>query len=56
MKDSQIYKKLQKMVVISEFLSAEEKIAMMRLLFEQEDLALYAERCENREADADGTV
>lgn len=55
MKDSQIYKRLQKMVVVSEFLTAEEKIAMMRLLFEQEDLALHIEAMEGKAAE-DGTV
>ena len=56
MKDSQIYKILQEMVIASNTLTTEAKIAMMRLLFEQEDLALYAENCEERKADADGTV
>ena len=52
MKDSEIYKKLQELVIVSGFLNNEEKIAILRVLFEQEDLALYTEECEQKKQNA----
>ena len=49
MKDSEAYKKLQKLVLNASGICTEDRIDIMRLLFEQEDLALYREEHENQE-------
>ena len=56
MKDSYIYKILQELVVENDYLTTEDKLEVLRLLFKQEDLALYTENCEEPVVDADGTV
>lgn len=55
MKDSEIYKRLQELVVINEFLETEEKLEILRLLFEQEELARYSESREEKGED-DGKI
>ena len=49
MRESDAYKILQEIVVNTPVLRAEDKINIMRLLFEQEDLALYREEHEKQE-------
>lgn len=56
MKESAMYKILQEMVVTSNILTAEAKLEMLRLLFEQEDLALYQEGLEQQKGAGDGTI
>lgn len=49
MKESDAYKILQKLLLNATGICTEDKIDIMRLLFEQEDLALYREEHENQE-------
>jgi hypothetical protein len=55
MKDSKAYQVLQYLVLESNKLMPEEKISLLRLLFEQEDLAEYKESKEQKEEDDGGT-
>lgn len=43
MKDSKAYQVLQALVVESNKLTVAEKLSLLRLLFEREDLAVYTE-------------
>lgn len=47
-KESEIYKRLQVLVVNTPVFETEDKLQILRLLFEQEDLALYSESREER--------
>ena len=49
MKDSKAYKILQELVVNTSDICTADKTAILRLLFEQEDLALYIEEHEKQE-------
>lgn len=51
MKDSEIYRILQELVVNTPGIETSDKCKMLRLLFEQEDLALYTESKEEQEKD-----
>ena len=51
MKDSEIYRILQELVVNTPGVETSDKLTMLRLLFEQEDLALYSESCEKKVED-----
>jgi hypothetical protein len=54
MKDSKAYQVLQALVVESNKLTVAEKLSLLRLLFEQEDLAEYKESKEQKgEEDAE---
>lgn len=54
MKDSKAYQVLQALVVESNKLTVAEKLSILRLLFEQEDLAEYKESKEQKgEEDAE---
>ena len=49
MKDSEIYKNLQRLVVESADISTDDKLEVLKLLFEREDLALYMEGKEGQD-------
>ena len=49
MKESAAYKILQNLLLNTTDICTEDKIDIMRLLFEQEDLALYREKHEKQE-------
>lgn len=56
MKDSKAYQVLQKLVLESNKLMPEEKISLLRLLFEQEDLAVYTESKEEQKGEDDAEI
>lgn len=49
LKKSEIYKMLQELVLDTCLLSVNEKLQMLRVLFAQEDYALYGESLEAQE-------
>lgn len=49
MKESEAYQLAEMAVVNSPCLSAQDKLAVLRVLFDKEDLALYIERKEEKE-------
>lgn len=55
MKDSTIYRILQELVLNTPGIEASDKLEILRLLFEQEDLARYSESREEKGED-DGKI
>lgn len=56
MKDSEIYRILQELVVNTPGIETSDKLNMLRLLFEQEELALYTESKEEQEESKDAEI
>ena len=57
MKDSEAYKILQRLVILNNSIAdIDKKIEILRLLIEQEDLALYIEEHEKQEGGENESV